>query len=79
MDERRDPPPDATDRAPIAAGLGRLSPVQAAYAAYTRHAIRCDDCRDVDHTCEVAEELWRTYQQVGGGAVQAVADVARGA
>ncbi|MFF0736941.1 hypothetical protein ACFYVK_35670 [Streptomyces chartreusis] len=77
MDEPRDPPPDPTPRAPLAAGLGRLSPVQAAYASYTQHAIDCDDCRNVDHTCEIAEELWRVYRRVGDAAGQAVADVAR--
>ena len=77
MDERREPPPETTDRAPLAAGLGRLSPVQQAYAAYTRHAIQCDDCRDPGHTCDTAEGLWRTYREVSGAACQAIADVNR--
>lgn len=77
MDEPRDPPAEPTPRAPLAAGLGRLSPVQTAYAAYTQHAIDCPDCRDVDHSCEIAEELWRAYRKVGDAAGRQVADAAR--
>lgn len=73
VDERREPPPETTPRAPIAAGLGQLSPVQSAYGAYTRHAIDCDDCRNVDHTCEIAEGLWRAYQTAGRNAFRRLA------
>lgn len=73
MDEGRDNEPNPTARAPIAAGLGRLSPVQSAYSAYTRHAIDCDDCRNVDHTCEIAEGLWRAYQTAGRNAFRRLA------
>ena len=77
VDERREPEPDATDRAPLAAGIGKLSPVQAAYAAYTRHAIACDACRDVDRSCEQAEGLWRTYRAVSASACRQIADAGR--
>lgn len=76
MDERRDPPPDATPRTPLV-GLGELSPVQRAYAAYTRHAIQCDTCRDVDRACHVAEALWRVYQEVSGAACRRIADAGK--
>ncbi|MDQ0758655.1 hypothetical protein [Streptomyces canus] len=80
VDERRDPEPDdgtvraATTAAALAAGVGRLSPVQQAYSAYARHSLQCPDCRDVDRSCCVAEELWRTYQAVGAAACQQVVD-----
>lgn len=77
MDEGRDTGPDGTARAPLAAGVGQLSPVQQAYAAYTGHAIRCDDCRDPGHTCETAETLWRTYRTVSGAACDRIADAGR--
>lgn len=77
VDDGREQPPDGTDRTPLAAGVGQLSPVQRAYAAYTRHAIGCPDCRDVDHTCETAEALWRTYRTVSGVACQQIADAGR--
>lgn len=77
VDDGREQPPDGTDRAPLAAGVGRLSPVQQAYSAYTRHAIGCPDCRDVDHTCEIAEALWRTYREVGDAAGRQVAEAVR--
>lgn len=73
MDEPRDPPADPTPRAPLAAGVGRLSPVQQAYSNYTRHSLGCADCRDVDHTCEIAEELWRAYQEQGRAAYRLLA------
>ena len=80
MDERRDPEPDggtarpAVPAAVLAAGVGRLSPVQQAYSAYTGHAIRCDACRDVDRSCGVAEELWRTYRSISGHACDQITD-----
>lgn len=77
VDERRDQPPDATPRAPLVVGLGELSPVQRAYAAYTRHAIECDACRDVDRACDVAETLWRVYQEVSGAACRRIADAGK--
>lgn len=72
MDERRELPPDATPRPPVVAGVGELSPVQRAYGAYTRHAIDCDACRDVDQTCGTAGVLWRTYREVSGSACRQI-------
>lgn len=77
MDEGREPEPSATDRPPLAAGIGQLSPVQRAYATYTRHAIHCDACRDVDQTCQAAEQLWRDYRSVSGEACRRIADAGR--
>lgn len=77
VDDGRDQPPGGTDRAPLAAGVGQLSPVQRAYSAYTRHAIGCDACRDVDQKCETAEALWRTYRTVSGAACDRIADAGR--
>lgn len=77
MDEGRDHTPDPTARAPLAAGLGQLSPVQRAYGAYTRHSIGCDTCRDPDRTCSTAEVLWRTYREVGAAACEQIADIGR--
>ena len=66
MDERKEPSSDGQDhdRAPLATAGSRLSPVQEAYAAYTRHAIACGVCRDPDRSCEVAGELWRAYMGI---------------
>ncbi|WP_159006873.1 hypothetical protein [Streptomyces sp. NRRL S-813] len=63
MDEPRDPAPgDGSSRQP-AVGVGRLSPVQQAYSAYTVHYLACVICRDVDRGwCDVAEQLWKVYQ-----------------
>lgn len=77
MDDGRDQPPDGTDRAPLAAGLGQLSPVQRAYSAYTRHSLQCDACRDVDQKCATAEALWRNYREVGASACEQIAAAAR--
>ncbi|MEV7975482.1 hypothetical protein [Streptomyces sp. NPDC086519] len=74
MDERRDPPPDGQDagQPPLASAGSRLSPVQEAYAAYTRHAIACDDCRDPGRACEVAGVLWGTYMGIANRAARQV-------
>ncbi|MER6534655.1 hypothetical protein ABT215_12765 [Streptomyces sp900105755] len=72
MDERRDPPPDGQDRAPLVAAGSRLPTVQEAYAGYTEHFLACGDCRDPDRSCEVARELWRTYMDVGSQAARQV-------
>jgi hypothetical protein len=83
VDDRRDPAPDdgtvraAAAAAVLAAGVGQLSPVQQAYSGYTRHAIQCAACRDVDRSCGVAEELWRNYQTVSGNACDQIGDGAR--
>ena len=83
MDERRDPNPDdgtvrsAAAAAVLAAGVGQLTPVQQAYSAYTRHSLRCDDCRDIDRSCRVAEELWRNYRTVSGHACDQIGDSTR--
>ena len=72
MDERRDPPPDGQDRAPLASAASRLTPVQEAYAAYTEHAIACHECRDPGSSCEVAGVLWRTYMAIANRAARQV-------
>lgn len=77
MDDGREQPADPTGRAPLAVGVGQLSPVQRAYSAYTRHAIGCDDCRDPDRACATAEMLWRTYRTVSGAACDRIADAGR--
>ena len=66
MDERREPPPRPTDRAPIPAGRARLSPVQEAWGAYVEHSLRlCPACRRVDGSpCADAEALYAEYQRL---------------
>ncbi|MGW5582808.1 hypothetical protein [Streptomyces sp. NPDC003857] len=67
MDERKERAPRDGTRAPLVAAVS-LTPVQEAYGRITTHALRCDDCRDVDQHCDVAEQLWRTYQALTDGA-----------
>ncbi|MFJ3283668.1 hypothetical protein ACIPMW_00130 [Streptomyces sp. NPDC086669] len=66
MDERREPPPEATDRAPIPTGIARLSPVQEAWSAYVNHSLhQCPTCRRVDGSpCEKAERLYGVYTRL---------------
>ncbi|MFD4596682.1 hypothetical protein ACFWPQ_01490 [Streptomyces sp. NPDC058464] len=71
MDERREATDDAQPpRLPLAAAGSRLSPVQEAYAAYTEHAIACDDCRNPGLSCEAAGVLWRAYMAIANQAAQ---------
>lgn len=77
VDDGRERPPGGTDRAPLAAGVSRLSPLQEAWGAYTGHSVACDACRDVDQKCETAEALWRTYRTVSEAACDRIADAGR--
>ena len=77
MDDGREHPPDGTDRAPIAAGVSKLSPVQEAWGAFTRHSLQCKACRDVDQKCTTAGQLWRRWQDVSVRAARQVAEVGR--
>lgn len=67
-----EPPPPGQDRAPLATAGTRLTPVQEAYASYTKHAIACDDCRDPGSSCETASVLWRTYMSIANRAARQV-------
>lgn len=65
MDEPRDPSPDAGSRRQPALGVGRLSPVQQAYADYVAHALACITCRDIDRgRCDTGEQRWTAYRAV---------------
>jgi hypothetical protein len=77
MDERRDPYPPLQGGRPPLAAVSRLSPTQQAYAAYTGHAIHCEECRDVDRTCPEAEELWKAYHKVSDDAYAQLAEGTR--
>lgn len=73
MDERRDPPPAAGRPRLVAAHTG-LTPPQEAWAAYTRHAIACSTCADIDRTCTVAGELYRAWVAISRVAFRRLAD-----
>lgn len=71
VDDSRDHQPGREHaRRLIAAGAGRLTPVQEAWSAYVAHSVRqCDTCRAVDGTpCDTAEELYRTYRDLSANA-----------
>lgn len=73
MDERRDAQPPAQAARPPLAAMGRLSPTQQAYGAYTAHAIACEACRDVDRTCPTAAELRRVWKAMTDAAFDELA------
>lgn len=67
MNDSRGPRPGAEHtRRLIAAGAGRLTPVQEAWAAYVAHSLRrCDTCRAADgKPCDTAEELYRAFRHL---------------
>ncbi|MFG3660214.1 hypothetical protein [Streptomyces sp. NPDC047706] len=70
MDERRDPEPAAGSTQHVLAGVGQLSPVQEAWAAYVAHATHCAGCRDVDRRCEQAEQLYRAWRELSSAALR---------
>lgn len=76
VDESRDPTPSGGMSTPavLASAGSRLSPIQQAYAAYVEHARGCGACRDIDRSCETADQLWRTYREQADGAYQQLAD-----
>lgn len=75
VEDHRDPPADATPRAPIAAGLGRLPPTQEAWGAFVGHATKCRYCRDIDHgRCETGDTLWHTWETLEEGAFRRLHD-----
>ena len=71
MAEPTDPVPTAGSGPPqpLVAVNACLSPLQAAWDEYTRHALTCPVCRNVDASpCSDAEGLWRAYQAAGADA-----------
>lgn len=75
MGESRDEPaPEASRPAPIAS-TARLAPPQEAYGAYTRHALACPKCRDIDREqrCSDGETLWREYHAISDQAFRRLA------
>ena len=52
------------------------SETYAAYRAFMSHFLQCDDCEFGEARCETAKDLWATYIQRRGSAVQSPAPVA---
>ena len=78
MDEPTDPPAKRQTtkaaRPALIASATRLSPVQEAYGGYTRHALTCPACTDIDRgRCNAGEQLWRDYHQISDQAYQRLA------
>lgn len=74
MDERRDRPPPAGTQPALIASATELAPPQEAYGAYTRHALACDRCRDIDRgRCSEGERLWRNYHAISDRAFRQLA------
>lgn len=75
MDEPRgdQPAPESSTHPPIASAA-KLAPAQEAYGDYTRHSLRCDQCRDVDRsTCSEGKRLHRAWRALSDAALNAVA------
>jgi hypothetical protein len=75
MQESRDEPPAEASRPAPIASTTRLAPPQEAYGAYTRHALACGRCRDIDHEqrCSTGETLWRDYHAISEQAFRRLA------
>lgn len=76
MGESRDEPaPTASQPAPIASTT-RLAPPQEAYGEYTRHALACDHCRDIDRErrCPEGERLWHEFHEISDQAFRRLAE-----
>lgn len=75
MPESRDQPAPTESRSAPVASTSRLAPPQEAYGAYTRHALGCDRCRDIDREqrCSDGEQLWRDYHAISGRAFRQLA------
>jgi len=70
MGESRDPQPPTGSRQPLASAHAKLPPAQQAYSAYAGHATTCTDCRDVDRSCSLGEELYRAWRRQAEGAFE---------
>ena len=78
MDQPTDPAAQhqtgATTRPALIASATRLSPMQEAYGGYTRHALGCPACTDVDSgRCSEGEQLWRDYHEISDQAYRKLA------
>ncbi|MFJ7111831.1 hypothetical protein ACIQW4_01455 [Streptomyces albogriseolus] len=80
MDEPKSPDPSAGRRQTGLPPAVRLSPLQEAWGAYVHHSLReCDVCRSVDGSpCATAEELYRTYWEIGRRVTAQVRDAGAG-
>ena len=73
MNEPRDTPADDGTHRPAVVASTRLSPIQEAYGAYTRHTLSCPTCRDIDAgPCEDSRLLRRTYLALDADARRAL-------
>ena len=74
MSESRDDPPTPASRRDLIASTTRLSPVQEAYGASTRHALGCPKCRDIDRDrCSEGDKLWNDYLAISDQAYRRLA------
>lgn len=74
MSDSRDDPPTPASRPDLIASTTRLSPVQEAYGASTRHALGCSKCRDIDRDrCSTGDDLWNAYLEISAQAYRRLA------